>query len=362
MRNTALVLSGGGSKGAFQAGAIKYLVEKGVKFNVIAGTSVGALNGLIVSQQEPEKTPEELNNWWTKIRNRDVYRRHNFWKRLGKGISHIFGQNKDFSFLPTSIYDNSPLRKLIEEYIDLTKIRENVEHFFVSFVSLQTGKVYSKDITTLYDKKEAVDYVIASTLIPMAFPPFEYYIYDQEIEDIFSDEDKLKVQQYVDGGVLNKTPLSTVLQYDVGVVYIINNFPRYPNINPKSLEKKYKSFFSVGLRSVSNLAPNGHFERDIRDAGKINNDIRVLGKLETEVVRLLEEQKLKNQIKTLFDRKKRDFTFVKSRRTGREKKEVKIVGIYPDSEIEVYEMEFNPQKSKALLELGFKTAQRILSH
>jgi len=57
MRNTALVLSGGGSKGAFQAGAIKYLLEKGVKFNVIAGTSVGGLNGLIVSQNEPEKVP-----------------------------------------------------------------------------------------------------------------------------------------------------------------------------------------------------------------------------------------------------------------------------------------------------------------
>lgn len=362
MRNTALVLSGGGSKGAFQAGAIKYLVEKGVKFNVIAGTSVGALNGLIVSQQEPEKTLEELNNWWTKIRNRDVYRRHNFWKRLGKGISHIFGQNKDFSFLPSSIYENSPLRKLIEEYIDLSKIRENVEHFFVSFVSLQTGKVYSKDITTLYDKKEAVDYIVASTLIPLAFPPFEYYIYDQEIEDVFSDEDKLKVQQYVDGGVLNKTPLSIVLQYDVGIVYVINNFPRYPNISPKSLEKKYKSLFSVGLRSVSGLAPNGYFERDVRDAEKINNDIKVLGELETEVVNLFEQQELKNQIKILFDRKKRDFTFIKSRRTGREKKEVKIVGIYPDSEIEAYEMEFNPQKSKALLELGFKTAEKILSH
>jgi len=82
MRNTALVLSGGGSKGAFQAGAIKYLLEKGVKFNVIAGTSVGGLNGLIVSQNEPEKVPEELDQWWGKIKNRDVYRSHNFWKRL----------------------------------------------------------------------------------------------------------------------------------------------------------------------------------------------------------------------------------------------------------------------------------------
>jgi len=281
---------------------------------------------------------------------------------LGKGVSHIFGKNKDFSFLPNSIYDNSPLRKLIEENIDLSKIRENVEHFFVTFVSLQTGKVYSKDITTLYDQKEAVDYILASTLIPMAFPPFEYYIYDQEIENIFSDRDKLKVQQYVDGGVLNKTPLSTVLQYAVGVVYIINNFPRYPNISTKSLKRKYKTFFSVGLRSVSGLAPNGYFERDVRDAKKINNDIKVLGELEAKIVSLLERQEQKNQMRNLFESEKTNFTFIKSRRTGREKKEVKIVGIYPDSEIETFEMEFNPQKSKALLELGYRTAEKILSN
>ena len=160
---------------------------------------------------------------------------------------------------------------------------------------------------------------------------------------------------------MNKTPLSTVLQYDVGIVYIINNFPRYPNINPKSLERKYRTLFSVGLRSVSGLSPNGYFERDVRDAEKINNDIRILGELEAKIVNLLEQQEQKNQIRNLFESEKKNFTFIKSRRTGREKKEVKIVGICPDTEIEAFEMEFNPPKSKKLLELGYKTAEKILS-
>jgi len=115
------------------------------------------------------------------------------------------------------------------------------------------------------------------------------------------------------------------------------------------------------LRSVSGLSPNGYFERDVRDAEKINNDIRILGELEAKIVNLLEQQEQKNQIRNLFESEKKNFTFIKSRRTGREKKEVKIVGICPDTEIEAFEMEFNPPKSKKLLELGYKTAEKILS-
>jgi NTE family protein len=77
MRNTGLVLSGGGSKGAFQAGAIRCLLDKGIRFSVVAGTSVGALNGLIVSQENPEDAGAELERWWSKVENKDVYKPHN---------------------------------------------------------------------------------------------------------------------------------------------------------------------------------------------------------------------------------------------------------------------------------------------
>ena len=50
-----LVLDGGGARGAYQIGAWKALVEAGVKFNAVAGTSVGALNGALICMGDIEK-------------------------------------------------------------------------------------------------------------------------------------------------------------------------------------------------------------------------------------------------------------------------------------------------------------------
>lgn len=49
-----LVLEGGGAKGAFHAGAVKALIEKGFIFDGVAGTSIGALNGALIAQGDFE--------------------------------------------------------------------------------------------------------------------------------------------------------------------------------------------------------------------------------------------------------------------------------------------------------------------
>ena len=47
----ALVLSGGGSKGSYQIGVWKALRKLHIKFDIVTGTSVGALNGALVAQK-----------------------------------------------------------------------------------------------------------------------------------------------------------------------------------------------------------------------------------------------------------------------------------------------------------------------
>ena len=55
-QKTALVLSGGGSRGAYEAGVWQALTELGVKIDIVTGTSVGAINGAMVVQGELEPT------------------------------------------------------------------------------------------------------------------------------------------------------------------------------------------------------------------------------------------------------------------------------------------------------------------
>ena len=54
MKKTAFVLSGGGSRGAYEIGVWKALKELGVEIDMVFGTSVGAINGAMVAQDEPE--------------------------------------------------------------------------------------------------------------------------------------------------------------------------------------------------------------------------------------------------------------------------------------------------------------------
>ncbi len=63
MKRLGLVLSGGGAYGAFQAGVIDVLYQHGITFKMIAGTSIGALNGVLASSGNSE----ELKNLWTRM-------------------------------------------------------------------------------------------------------------------------------------------------------------------------------------------------------------------------------------------------------------------------------------------------------
>lgn len=49
---TALVLCGGGAKGAYEVGCIRALQQLNIKIDIVCGTSIGALNGLLVVQQD----------------------------------------------------------------------------------------------------------------------------------------------------------------------------------------------------------------------------------------------------------------------------------------------------------------------
>lgn len=68
LASVGLVLSGGGAKGAYQAGVLRALTEEGVFATHVAGASIGALNGAVVaaapSQQE---AVERLRQLWLKL-------------------------------------------------------------------------------------------------------------------------------------------------------------------------------------------------------------------------------------------------------------------------------------------------------
>src|SRR5688572_6373324 len=72
-----LSLSGGGARGDFQVGALRFLYDQGVRPDVVAGTSVGAINGAKLAEGESDDPTQGLRGLeaiWTSLRfNSDMY-------------------------------------------------------------------------------------------------------------------------------------------------------------------------------------------------------------------------------------------------------------------------------------------------
>lgn len=194
------VLSGGGARGAYQAGVLKGLVELveetpgSLPLSVYTGISAGAINAcyLAAFAENPLEASRRLADMWSNITSEQVIRTDPFsltrmglrWIRdasLG-GVTKI---NKARSLL-----DTSPLRQLIRSHIPFDKIAENLRrgHFeslsisamnyttstSIAFVQSQ-NKVEMWDRSRRRSQEDSIteDHVMASAAIPLFFPPIK---------------------------------------------------------------------------------------------------------------------------------------------------------------------------------------------
>jgi NTE family protein len=149
----AIVLSGGGAKGAFQVGALDQLVHKyKVKPKIVVGTSTGAIQALAVAQNDVPRLVEV----WSGIKgNNDIYR-----ERAGLAGA-LFGAK--------SLYDTAPLKKLLKKFYDPAKVAASGIELRLGVVSLQSG-----EFRTIDQSVPGLDnWVYASCAMPVFFEPLE---------------------------------------------------------------------------------------------------------------------------------------------------------------------------------------------
>jgi NTE family protein len=159
----ALVLSGGGARGAFEVGVIRGLIEdRNLDFDLISGISAGALNGAFLSQAP--RTPNSLAGLKTYSE-----KLANFWLSL-KGNSDIYterpGGFAGFALGADSLYDYSPLLELLKKQIDVTLLRNSHRNFFCGAVDLVTGQYRQFRPSD----KDIFNGILASASIPVIFP------------------------------------------------------------------------------------------------------------------------------------------------------------------------------------------------
>lgn len=185
MTKRALVLSGGGSRGAYQVGAIQALLEAGRKWDTVHGISVGALNASWIAMHSPMEQPHSINGLlkiWNNINTSDdIYTR---WNPV-KPINYLYSMWKG------SLHSGEPLKNLVDKFLDKQKIVSSGVKLTVGCVNLNTT-----EYTVIEGDNPAIkEFILASSHLPLVFEPMELY-----------------GEKWVDGGIRHQIPILEALK------------------------------------------------------------------------------------------------------------------------------------------------------
>ncbi len=212
-----LVLEGGGTKGAYQIGAYKALRELGIEFKGVAGTSIGALNGAYIVQDNIEVLEDIWTNYdYTHFMNVDEETYHSIKnidftpKNLNMVISLINKARKNQGI------DISPFRNLLEKTINEDLIRNSNKDFGLVTVMWDGKIVPNPMFIENIPKGKLLDYLIASASLPI----FKL--------------DKLDDTLFLDGVFHNNIPVSLLREKgyeDIVVIRLIDDLFGKVNLN-----------------------------------------------------------------------------------------------------------------------------------
>jgi NTE family protein len=167
----ALVLSGGGALGAYQAGAYAALETCGVRPNWIAGTAIGAINAAIIAGNLPHERIFRLRQFWQELARRATARREAPLKRgVREWIARRLRRGRE---APTAMMGERPvirpadLQELVNSVVDFDRVNSGSVRLVLGAINRTTGA------ETYFDNDRHVlglDHILASTAAP-GMPP-----------------------------------------------------------------------------------------------------------------------------------------------------------------------------------------------
>ena len=172
-----VVLSGGGTKGAYEIGVWKAMDELGIDYDIVTGTSIGSINGAMMAM----RAFDEAKNVWENMVMEDFMGEP---KSKGESVIEFFrsfvsGVVRPGSRLREGSVNNSPFREFVAKNVDEERIRASDVNYGLVTVRARDRKAFSLS-TKEIPEGLLKDYVIASSSVYPVFPMHrigeDYYI------------------------------------------------------------------------------------------------------------------------------------------------------------------------------------------
>lgn len=232
----ALVLSGGGARGAYAAGILRYILDEippalghPIHFDIISGTSVGAINAtwLAANIQDPVYCGQRLSYLWRRMRMPETV--DVSYRNAMTMLTRLFSDTPDSTLQPRrgrtlSILNTEYFTNLIQTEIPFEQIRTNIDNDLLDALTITATEVHTGRTTVFVEserselppwtrdpRRAAVSgeinaaKVLASAAIPVLFPAVR-------VDDHW----------YFDGGLRQNTPISPALRMGATKLMVIS--------------------------------------------------------------------------------------------------------------------------------------------
>lgn len=255
MSRKALVISGGGAKGAWGVGVARALSEKYNKsYDVVIGTSTGSLMGPLILANRFD----DLKEGYTTVTQKDIFNKSPFKDN---------GDIKTFTVLSRlltkrTLGDSENLRTTIKRFFTKAvyqQIKDENKIFGASVASMTTGKGVVKNIND-YSYEDMVNWVWASANNQIFMSSFEY-------------TENGVTESWADGGLKNYVHISYVLENNLAdeIDVIVHNTPEFTDVvwdhNSKVVQRLLRviEIFSadVAKNDIENAKLNIKLENEI---------------------------------------------------------------------------------------------------
>jgi NTE family protein len=259
---TVLVMQGGGSLGAYECGVYKALSKHGIRFDIVAGTSIGAVNAAIIAGSKSDRPDRDLEEFWLDVAETITasIMQDNLRAVMSSSYGAFYGNSKIFSpswyaaspiynlaayfafRWPPYLYDLSILKRTLGRYVDFSKLNtKNIPRLILTCTDVKTSEavIFDSMITNIDS-----DHVVACA----GYPFYGIGWTEKDGKCLW------------DGALLSNTPLREVIDSSPKRdknVYIVNLFPHVQETLP------------------GNLIDSWHRARDIMHTDKTDNNVKM---------------------------------------------------------------------------------------
>lgn len=183
----AFVLGGGGVLGAAEVGMLAALDDAGIEPDLVLGTSVGALNGLVVAS-EPRGAGARLEKLWTELGADD-----------NPFTGSVVARLATLTRTRVALHELEPLRALLQTIVSARTFDELAVPFQCVAASIERARA------TWFERGDLLSAVLASSAVPGLMPPVE-----------------IDGEHFYDGGLVHSVPVGRAFELGAQVVYVMH--------------------------------------------------------------------------------------------------------------------------------------------